>query len=60
MDVQRKLKDCLFSLIGSAQQPVDNPTRQEAYYGGVLVNTPDGMKMAYLRLSFEEPPKPTS
>lgn len=58
MDVQRKLKECLYGLIDSAQSPVEQPATQDAYYGGVLVNTPDGPKMAYLRLSFEDPPQP--
>jgi hypothetical protein len=53
LDVGRTLKGCLFSLIGSHQNPVPNPITSDAEYGGVLVNTPDGPKRAYLRLCFE-------
>jgi len=60
MDAHRKIKECLWSLVGSVQAPVDDPVTKNTSYGGVLVDTPEGPKMAYLRLTFEEPPKPTS
>ena len=53
MDAHRKLKETLFGLIGSAQNPVENPVRENIEYGGVLVDTPEGPKLAYLRLTFE-------
>jgi hypothetical protein len=55
MDVHRKLKEALFGMIGSVQNPVESPVREDAYYGGVLVDTPAGPKVAYLRLTFEDP-----
>lgn len=56
MDVEIKLKDALYDIIGSAKKPVEDPPHEDAYYGGVLVDTPTGPKVAYLRLTFEEPP----
>jgi hypothetical protein len=57
MDTHRRMKEALFGLIGSAQHPVENPACENLEYGGVLVNTPAGPKVAYLRLSFEDPPQ---
>lgn len=57
LTVGRKLKEALFGLIGSVQNPIDNPATENASYGGVLVRTPTGIKMAYLRLSFEDVPE---
>ena len=54
MDIDRRLKEMLFELIGSVQKPVDNPAREDAFCGGVLVDTPNGVKLAYLRLTFED------
>ncbi|MFV1627978.1 hypothetical protein VWY34_15520 [Phaeobacter sp. JH20_02] len=51
-DVHRRLKEMLFELIGSVQNPVEDPVREDVCYGGVLVE--DGKK-AYLKLVFEEP-----
>ena len=55
MDVQRRLKEMLVSLVGSVQSPVENPATEDAYYGGYLTDTPDGPKVACLRLTFEDP-----
>lgn len=52
-DPSRILKDAIFALIGSVQNPVENPVREDIEYGGILVDTPDGPKRAYLRLTFE-------
>ena len=48
LDVARKLKETLFSIINHEAKH-----RSDAYYGGVIVDTPDGPRLAYLRLSFE-------
>lgn len=58
IDAYRKMKVSLFGLIGSVQHPVQNPVREDITYGGVLVTMPDGgVKMAYLRLTFEDVPR---
>lgn len=53
LDVARKLKDTLFAIVNHGSNH-----RTDAYYGGVLVDTPEGPKLAYLRLTFE-PREPT-
>lgn len=56
MRVGRVMKEFLFSLIGSVQKPVSQPAVHSTEYGGVLVDTPNGQKYAYLRLSFDDVP----
>lgn len=50
IDVARKLKETLFEIVNHEAKP-----RDDTYYGGVLVDTPNGPKVAYLRLTFEQP-----
>lgn len=55
-DPDRLLKETLFQLLSIIQ--ADELNFVDRDYGGVLVETEDGPKSAYLRLSFEEPPTP--
>lgn len=47
-DVSRKLKETLFEILNDPAAK-----RENSYYGGVLANTKDGFRVAYLRLTFE-------
>ncbi len=50
VDVGRLLRKTLFSALKMG-------VRKTEYYGGVLVDTEAGKKMAYVRLTFEDLPE---
>lgn len=48
LDVAFDLRETLHNIIGHISAP-----REDVTYGGVLVDTPDGPRLAWLRLTFE-------
>ena len=49
----RIMKECFWKLVGSVQNPVENPCQKEISYGANIAH-PDGTKTARLTLTFED------